>query len=285
MSRALCLLAVVLFVAACQPVPQVMERDKASALLALPDTVGVKIGRIGGAPPQLEDRLRRGLEGALQRHGLPASRQRGNLLSYRLAGRTVLDATPDGIAPVSFDWELRAWDDTIAARFTQEVEDGRADAVPLLLEELAEGVARRIRAERRDDSASARLKVSVAPDAEADLPAPLLRALETVLASQGLNVVPPAAPSHLHVFGSAEVGKVHAGLREVRLAWVVKWSDGREVGRVDQANVVPAEWLAGEWTPLAAAAAEGAASGISELVFKAQTELGLSDAASGDSRR
>ena len=262
-----------------------MERDKASTLLALPDTVGVKIGRIGGAPPQLEDRLRRGLESALQRRGLPASRQRGNLLSYRLAGRTVLDATPDGIAPVSFDWELRAWDDTIAARFTQEVEDGRADAVPLLLEELAEGVARRIRAERRDDSASARLKVSVAPDAEADLPAPLLRALETVLASRGLNVVPPAAPSHLHVFGSAEVGKVHAGLREVRLGWVVKWSDGREVGRVDQANVVPAEWLAGEWTPLAAAAAEGAASGISELVFKAQTELGLSDAASGDSRR
>ena len=262
-----------------------MERDKASALLALPDTVGVEVGRIGGAPPELEDRLRRDLESALQRRGLPASRQRGNLLSYRLAGRAVLGATPGGIAPVSFDWELRAWDGTVAARFAQEVEDSRADAVPLLLEELAEGVAGRIRAERQFENVSARLIISVAPDAEAGLPGSLLRALETVLASQGLNVVPPAAPSHLHVFGSAEVGPVHAGLREVRLGWVVKWSDGREVGRVDQANVVPAEWLAGEWTPLAAAAAEGAASGISDLVFKAQMELAQTDATAGRSRR
>ena len=261
-----------------------MERDRASALLALPDTVGVEVGRIAGAPPQLEDRLRRGLESALQRRGLPASRQRGNLLSYRLAGRTVLGATPNGIAPVSFDWELRAWDDTVAARFAQKVEDSGADAAPLLLEELAEGVARRIRAERQDETVSARLKISIAADAEAGLPGSLLKALETVLAGQGLNVVPPAAPSHLHVFGSAEVGPVHAGLREVRLGWVVKWSDGREIGRVDQANAVPAEWLAGEWTPLAAAA-EGAAAGISDLVFKAQMELLQTDAARVRSRR
>ena len=262
-----------------------MERDKASVLLALPDTVGVEVGRIGGAPPQLEDRLRRDLESALHRRGLPASRKRGNLLSYRLTGHTILDETPDGLAPVSFDWELRTWDGTVAAQLTQEVEGGRADAVPLLLEELADGVARRIRAERPGDSALTRLKVSVAPDADADLPGSLLNALETALASRGHNVVPPAAPSNLHVFGSAEVGPVRAGLREVQLGWVVKWSDGSEVGRVDQANVVPAEWLAGEWTPLAAAAAEGAASGISDLVFKARTELLQTDAAPDRSRR
>ena len=263
-----------------------MERDKASALLALVDSVGVEVGRIAGAPPELEERLRRGLEGALQRRGLPASRQGGNLLSYRLSGRVELAALPGGYGTAGLDWELRAWDGGLAARFEQQVEEDRPEALSALLEDLADGVALRIRKDRQSESEPVRLRVSVAPisGVAAEATAPLLRALEAALASRGLDVVPPAAPSHLHVFGSAEVGEVHAGLRELRLGWEVRWSDGREVGRVDQANAVPAEWLAGAWTPVAAAAAEGAASGISDLVFKAQMELRPTGAAAGRSR-
>ena len=275
-----------LLAAACQPLPPVMEREKASALLALPGSVGVEVGRIEGAPPELEDRLRRDLEGALQRRGLPASRHGGNLLSYRLTGRVELAALPEGYAPAGLDWELRAWDGRLAARFEQRVEGGAANALPALLEKLADGVARQVRADRPDEGEPARLKISIAPisGAVAEATAPLLRALEAALASGGLDVVPPAAPSHLHVFGSAETGPVHAGLRELRLGWTVVWSDGREVGRVDQANVVPAEWLAGAWTSIAAAAAEGAASGISDLVFKARMELRPTGGSAGRSR-
>ncbi len=264
-----------------------MERSKESALLALPDSVGVEVGRIEGAPPELEQRLRQGLEEALLRRGLPASREGGNLLSFRLTGQVELAAMPGGYGPASLEWELRAWDGSLAARYSQAVGSDSPDALPALLEELADDIARQVRNDRQDENEPVRLKISIAPisGVAAEATAPLLKALEAALASQGLDVVPPAAPSHLHVFGSAEVGEVHAGLRELRLGWAVQWSDGREVGRVDQANAVPAEWLAGEWTAIAAGAAEGAASGISDLVVKAQTELGLSGGAAGRSRR
>lgn len=286
MSKRPLLVAIALLAAACQPLLPVMEREKASALLALPGSVGVEVGRIEGAPPELEDRLRRGLEEALQRRGLPASRHSGNLLSYRLTGRVELAALPGGYGPAGLDWELRAWDGRLAARFGQRVEDGAADALTALLEELADGVARQVRADRPDEGDPVRLKISIAPisGAAAEATEPLLRALEAALAGSGLDVVPPAAPSHLHVFGSVEVGPDHAGLRELRLGWSVVWSDGREVGRVDQANAVPAEWLEGAWTSLAAAAAGGAASGIADLVFKARLELRPTGGAAGRSR-
>ncbi len=263
-----------------------MERDKASALLALPESVGVRVGRVHGAPPELEDRLRRALEEALHRRGLPASRHEGNLLSFRLSGRTEPDAVAEGAAPSGLIWELRAWDGRQAGRFEQQVEGIGAGALAALLEELADEVARQVRAEQPVAGDPVRLKISVAPIAGADAEAttPLLRALETALAGAGLDVVPPAAPSHLHVFGSAEMGPVHAGLRELQLGWSVVWSDGREVGRVDQANAVPAAWLEGAWTSLASAAAEGAAAGISDLAFKAQMEALPRGGAAGRSR-
>ncbi len=277
-SRAVGLLAAALLAAACQPLPQVMERDKASALLALPESVGLRVGRVHGAPPALEDRLRRGLEEALHRRGLPASRHEGNRLSFRLSGRVEPDMAADAAAGLV--WELRAWDGRLAGRFEQQVADGGA------LDELADDIAQRVRADRPAEGDPVRLKISVAPisGAAAEAAAPLLRALETALAEAGLDVAPPAAPSHLHVFGSAEIGPVRAGLRELRLGWSVVWSDGREVGRVDQANAVPAAWLEGAWTSLAAAAAEGAASGISDLVFKARMELRPTGGAAGRSR-
>ena len=263
-----------------------MERDKASALLALPESVGVRVGRVHGAMPELEARLRQAIEEALHRRGLPASRRESNLLSFRLDGRVELAAMPDGFGPSGFVWELRDWDGRLAGRFEQQVGGGRQEALAALLEELADEVVGRVRAESRGEGDPVRLKISVAPisGVAAEATEPLLRALEAALAGGGLDVVPPAAPSHLHVFGSAEVGPAHAGLRELRLGWSVVWSDGNEVGRVDQANAVPAEWLEGAWTSLAAAAAEGAASGIADLVFKARLELRPTGGAAGRSR-
>ncbi len=285
MSRALLLAAAALLAAACQPLPQVMERSKASVLLALADSVGVEVGRIEGAPPELEDRLRRGLEAALLRRGLPASRSGRNRLSFMLAGQAAVAAADGGYGPVSLEWQLTAWDGGVEARFTQEARTGQADAVLPLLEALAEDVVRHIRSERRYDGPPAGLKISIAPEAGAELPDPLRRALETVLANQGLDVVPQAEPSHLHVFGGAEIGAVRAGLREVRLSWSMSWSDGREVGRVDQANVVPAELLAEGWAPIAAEAAAGAAEGLLDLVLKAHMALRRKGAAGARSRR
>ena len=286
MFRRCRLLAAALLAAACQPLPQAMERDKASALLALPDSVGVEVGRIGGAPPGLEARLRQDLEEALHRRGLPASREGGNLLSYRVDGLVEPAAAPAGHKPSGLVWELRAWDGRLAARIEQTVEGDEAEALPELLEDLADSVARQVRADRPTEGSPVRLKLSIAPisGAGAEATAPLIRALEAALASGGLDVVPPSQPSHLHVFGKAEAGPVLAGLQELRLGWSVVWSDGREVGRVDQANVVPAAWLEGAWTSLAAGAAEGAASGISDLVFKAQAELRPTGGAAGRSR-
>ena len=263
-----------------------MERDKASALLALPASVGVEVGRIEGAPPDLEERLRRDLEDALHRRGLPASRRTGNLLSYRVAGRVDFAALPEGYGPSGLVWELRSWDGVLAGRFEQRAGAGGPEALAGLVEELSDSIAEQVRDARPGGGGPVRLKISIAPisGAAAEATEPLLRALEAALASGGLDVVPPAAPSHLHVFGSAEAGDAHAGLRELRLGWSVVWSDGNEVGRVDQANAVPAEWLEGAWTSLAAAAAEGAASGIADLVFKAQMELRPTGGAAGRSR-
>ncbi len=258
--------AAALFAAACQPLPRVMERDKASALLALPESVGVRVGRIHGVPTELEQQLRRGIEEALHRRGLPASRREGNLLSFRLSGRVAPDATAEEgkrtTAP-GIVWDLRAWDGRPVGRFEQQT---------LLLEELADEITQQMRADRRAAGDRVRLKISIAPiaGATAEATAPLQRALEVALARAGLDVVPLDAPSHLHVFGSAEIGPVRTGLRELRLSWSVVWSDGGEAGKVNQANSMPAAWLEGPWTALAAGAAKGAAAGISDLAFRAQ---------------
>ena len=260
-DRLRALAAAALLLAACQPVPLVMERDKASRLLAVPDSLSVEIGRIAGVGPELEAELRGRLETALQHRGLLATARGGNLLSYLLVGRLASQA---GGRP-RLEWELRAWDGSPVARlaFPASEPEPRFDA-------LAEAVANAVRSDGRGEGAP-RLKVSlapiVAPDPEAA--APLARAVEAALARRGFEAPPASAPSHLHVFGEVALGPIHAGLRRLRLVWRVRWSDGREIGDVEQSDLVLVEELERGWGPLAPEIADGAAAGIAELALGA----------------
>ena len=70
--------------------------------------------------------------------------------------------------------------------------------------------------------------------------------------------------------GTVAVSPPQAGKQQVSVRWALLRPDGREVGKIDQQNAVPAGSLDRAWGDIAYAVAEAAAPGVAALIAKAK---------------
>jgi hypothetical protein len=96
--------------------------------------------------------------------------------------------------------------------------------------------------------------------------AELTAAMREVLAKAGWPVLAAPRADALTIAGKVDVSEPEAGSQRVALRWTVTTPDGRPLGKVDQANGVPAGSLDAGWGDSAVPVAEAAATGIFDLI-------------------
>jgi hypothetical protein len=96
--------------------------------------------------------------------------------------------------------------------------------------------------------------------------AELTAAMRETLAKAGWPVLKAPRADALTIAGKVDVSKPTDGNQQVALRWTVTTPDGRPLGKVDQANGVPAGSLDAGWGDSAVPVAEAAATGIFDLI-------------------
>ncbi len=271
--------------AACAPVPAVFEppeeekRRRAAALV--PAASGVGVRRIEGPAGWVGDALARAIARSLRDRGLVAGARGAEARPLLLDAGGYRAERAGGPAELAMIWTLRGRDGAeIARRETRhappaafwtaptpemfrDVADRHAGATVAWIEGVR---ARRHRAPPPLPPPAAGPAVALEPVAGApgDGAEALAAAIRRALAAEGIAAGPPGRGG-LALVPSVAVAPAGAGVERVAIAWVLRDPSGAEIGRVDQANAIPAGALDGPWGATADDIAAAAAPGIADL--------------------
>ncbi len=100
----------------------------------------------------------------------------------------------------------------------------------------------------------------------------LTDALRERLRRSGYRIARDVGTADYILLGAVRLDPPADGRQHITLTWALIAPDGREMGRVEQQNSIPAGQLDGPWGAIAAAAAEGAAAGMNDLLRRLRPE-------------
>lgn len=274
--------AALLFLAACQPLPHPFAHDippPFSAILTPPDSVGVIVEPVAGAPEPAAHDLATAMAVALQNEDVPASTQARNRGSYRLSGIATARDAGDGTVLVSIQWAMRDPGGAVMSRqesrLTLPASGWQQGGKPLaeLARQVAPSLAKLVESTAPSplkdiDPLVAVLQVTGAPG---DGGRSLSRAMEDALRRSNLALTqkPEDKPSYL-VRGKVELSAPASGKQQITISWSLLKADGGQVGEVKQENAIPAGSLDGAWGLTAYDVANAAAPGIVALLAELQ---------------
>lgn len=305
-------LAVVVTVGACQPLPHPFADDRPPAsLLRVRDSAGISIAPIEGGPPAAASKLGAAVASALVKHDIPASDRTTNLTSYLLYGRLEAQRPRSGQETVAAHWQLqdatgrlvgerttrleapvKTWETGADAVIARLAEASAAEIAPLLADEpppgaeaiagqpdapggKAEGVAPRAEAAAAKTNEAGRTRIAIRPlsGAPGDGAKSLANAIATVLKRQDLTVIDDTnAKADVILDGQVTVATVKPDKQHVKIVWRVRRADGAEVGTVGQENDVPKGMLDGPWGDVAYSVAIAGADGLMQVIARAGPE-------------
>jgi hypothetical protein len=274
--------AVVLLVAACQPLPHPFADDvprRGSPILDLRDSASVAIAPIEGMPRATAEKLGPALANALQEREIAASDKTTSIGSYELLGKIQEMPASAGKAALVAVWELR---DPSGERLGERAERAEAAATDWqqgsddAVARLAAASAAQLVALLQDDAPTeaeiggrTRLQISSVAGAPGDGGEALARAVTELLKKQDLVIVTdPQAKADLVLDATVTVAQPRAGKQNVKIVWHVRRKEGTEIGTVGQENDVPTGLLDGAWGDVAYMVAVSAQDGIMELVTR-----------------
>ena len=306
------MLAVVVTVSACQPLPHPFADDRPPAsLLRVRDSAGISIAPIEGGPPAAASKLGAAVASALVKHDIPASDRTTNLTSYLLYGRLEAQRPRSGQETVAAHWQLqdasgrlvgerttrleapvKTWETGADAVIARLAEASAAEIAPLLADEpplgaeavaglaeapggKAEAVAPRAEAAAAKTNEAGRTRIAIRPlsGAPGDGAKSLANAIATVLKRQDLTVIDNAnAKADVILDGQVTVATVKPDKQHVKIVWHVRRADGVEVGTVGQENDVPKGMLDGAWGDVAYSVAIAGADGLMQVIARAGPE-------------
>jgi len=267
-------------VAACGSVPQPFAKDapvlaRASELIA-PATEGVSVLPVEGVADATGRLIAALTAEALQDHGIAATDKASNRASLFLA--SVGARQPDGALAIT--WTLARPDGVVLGERTDAIASDEALAASLA------SVADWIMPYRAtaDSEASGRPAIAVYPvsGAPGDGNGLLRRAMGLALGQGPAEVTADVVPGGYVVQADVSLTRLKDGRDRVAVSWAVMDSRGREIGTVDQENVVPGGSLDRRWGAVAAPIAESAVDGVLALIRRsaaARGELGRGRAA------
>ena len=222
--------------------------------------------------------LAESLAAALRNTEIPASTAGANKATYRLAGIAHLARLDDGREGVTVDWELRAADKRslghaaaavpAADALSQRTQDAAAQA---LAAQAAPAIARLVQEEPPAEVGEPLVAIQTVSGAPGDGDRALKRAIDGALRRVHVPLAEkPADQASFVLSGTVAVSPPQAGKQQVSVRWALLRPDGREVGKIDQQNAVPAGSLDRAWGDIAYAVAEAAAPGVAALIAKAK---------------
>ena len=272
----LALVAGLLSIAACQPLPQPFQpADKDANPLLWPGArTGIVVKDIAGAPASraLADEMAR----ALREVDVVASATSSNRQSFLLfanATAAPLDAMRDQI---QISWRLNDSRGRSVGTFQQTAQAlkpawkmGAAPLLRALAKKAAPKIARLLAGrDARLIPAATGPRVVIGPvdDAPGDGRDSLVRAMAFHLRKAGVGLSEEITDDGLVLLGSVRLSAAPSGTQRVAITWTAIDAEGVEVGTITQNAHVPAGALDGPWGELAHAAAKAAASGVAELI-------------------
>jgi uncharacterized lipoprotein YmbA len=273
------LIAVPLLVlSACQPLPHPFE-DSApppnSPLMTPPDSAGIIVLPVTGAPGTTARDLADAMATALQDNDVPAGTGARNRGSYVLQGTATAHGMADGKMQVTVDWEMRGPDGKLTGQQQASTmmtasawQDGGAGikdlalpAAPLLAKLIASNNPAPV------GGVDPLIAVHQATGAPGDGDQALATAMAAALrrAQVSLADFPGAVPSYV-VEVRVAVTPPLSGKQKVSIAWTLNRPNGEQIGQVKQENAVEAGSLNKVWGLTAYDAANAAAPGITALL-------------------
>jgi hypothetical protein len=258
------LLALFFLLAACQPLPHPFADDRPDpSLLAPRDSAGVVVDAPAGMSPALAEQLAAALRG----REIPASTQSRNKSSFEL--RLSPGQAPPGSDGV--DWELRAADGHTLGRGSAAGGDA-----PSIAAAAAPEIARLLQDEPPAMAGSSEPAVALRPvtGAPGDGGRTLTRAMDYALRQAHVALAERPGAESFVLTGTVALSPADGGRQQVKVHWALLRADGREIGRIDQENAVPAGSLDGPWGDVAYAVASAAAPGVAALIARAKVEIG-----------
>ncbi len=270
--------AALFLLAACQPLPRPFAQDVPppnSEILTPPDSAGVMVEAIDGAPEPAAHDLAGLMAKALQDDDVPASTAASNRGSYRLTGKADAKDVGNGNVLVTIAWQMHD---------SQGVPVSRQDAALTIpatvwrqggkgLTELARQSAPFL-AKMVESTAPAPLAssdpligVRLVTGAPGDGGESLTHAMADALRRAKLVLAEkPGDKPNFFVQGEVAVAPPAGGKQEIKISWSLLRPDGGQIGQVKQENAVPAGSLDGPWGLTAYDVANAAAPGIAALI-------------------
>jgi len=268
-------LALLLILAACQPLPQPFADDAPAPdapIMTLKDSAGIVVQPITNGPAPLAEAM----ADALRNSDVPASTQVANRGSYVLTGSAEERPLTGDRARIALHWELRGPDSNPAGTYDQATESNAArwrEGDATLLKELVAAAAPAIAEMLQEEGAvgvDTEQRVAVPPVAGApgDGTRSLARAMQLALRQASVSVAEGDAPQgkHFTVAGKVTMAPAAEGKQKVTVSWTLLGPDGDQVGQVNQENAIAAGSLDGRWGDIAYAVAKSAADGIVALL-------------------
>ncbi len=224
--------------------------------------------------------LAQAVAAALRRHEVPASSGNGgNGASLRL---TAAFAEPRDAKALALRWTLQDAAGRLLGAFEHPVAPAdlgvnfgkdKAELLAALADAAAAGVVGLLdeAPETAPRPRFPELLVPPVPGAPGDGMDSLRQAMERALVAAGAPLAPEYGDGTHLVLGSVMVSETPSGVQQVEVLWEVIAPDGRRLGTVSQENTVPGGTLDGEWGSIAAAIAAGGASGVIEILARADS--------------
>jgi hypothetical protein len=284
------LLLILIALGSCQPLPHPFAEDHPppfSPILSPPDSVGILVGPVAGAPPESGTVLAEEMAEALRSQDVPANTKIGNRKSYRLRASAESQEEAGQRTRVTVNWQLYGADGHLIGNETASGEAADAQwrtgdkaTADALVRNAAPALASRVEGDVPVEASIADpiLEVRGVSGAPGDGERSLTRNIGDALRHAGIAIKDkPQTNENFLLDAKVEVAAPANGKQNVKITWQLMRADGGPIGQVKQENAVPAGTLNGPWGDVAYAVAINAASGIVALVQRArqaETTLG-----------
>ncbi len=271
-----------LLLSSCQPLPHPFAPETPApnpGALTPPDSAGVVVEPVAGAPEPAAHDLAAAMAAALQQEDVPASTNASNRGSYRLVGTAKVADAGGGNLAVTIAWEMHdprgvATSREEAALTVQQAAwqqggKGVAELARQSAPVLARAVESTAPLPRLDTDPLVAVRLVTGAPGDGDHA--LGQAMEDALRRANLALVQkPEDQPRFVVQGNVAVAAPANGKQQVTIAWSLLGADGGTIGQVKQENAVPAGSLDGAWGLTAYDVANAAAPGIAALIAELQ---------------
>lgn len=273
------IVSLALLLGQCQPVPKPFASSHKGDFSAIQigPRAGMIIQSIEGMPDEaFTQDMAQYMAKALGRRDITASTGKGHRRSHRLQG----DVTLSPAGQLRLTWHLASAEKTEILTATivekidpakwrqgdkvlfQRLSEASADAIDQELRRMERGQGRRIAY-----AAVTLGPIDGVPGRGGD---DLVQAMSAALSKAGVPLADVPRDDGFILLGSLHVTPVAAGpdtgVRRIEITWHLIRPDGREFGKISQANNVPAVQLSNNWPALAQAIARAGAPGVRDLL-------------------